>query len=137
MPGLSRSMALRIAAVLSAAMGVSNIVFSLPLLAQGAQAIDVDARVGVDTPPFFVVVLALILGVVALVAAYGTWKQQRWGIILTIIVNAVGGLSAVPGLLFPTPFSALWWSALLGVLGSLAVVVLCLWRGRGPAGAQV
>lgn len=124
MIGLSRSTALKIAAVLSFLSGAYSIIFTLPLIPQGAAAIDA----GSDSPPFVVLVLALILGIVAMVAAYGTWKQQRWGIVLTIIANVLNGLSALPGIFF-APNPTLWVSAVAGVLLSIAIVVLCLWRG--------
>ncbi len=133
MKALSRSTALKIAAALSFLMAVFTVVFAIPLLTRGADA--VDSVAGVEAPPFFILVISLILAIVAMVAAYGTWKQQRWGIILTIIVNTISGITALPGLIIPVPFSALWWSALPGVVIPILVVILCLWRGAKTAQA--
>ncbi|MFN8485407.1 MAG: hypothetical protein U0768_20395 [Anaerolineae bacterium] len=135
MKALSRATALKLAAALSFLVGAFNVISSVPFITRGAEA--VDSVAGVDTPPFFILILGLILGIVAMVAAYGTWKQRRWGIILTIIVNTVGGISALPGLVIPVPFSPLWWSAVVGVILSILIVVLCLWRGPKPVVAQV
>jgi uncharacterized membrane protein (UPF0136 family) len=122
---LTRPAALRIAAAISFLAGIWNIFATLPYVMAGPAA-------AVDTPPYVVIVSGLIFGVIAIVAAYGTWRQQRWGIVLTIIVNVLGGLSAVPGLFIaPTPYFAVL--ATFTVVLSIVVVVLCLWRSPKPA----
>ena len=127
---LSRSTALKTAAVLSFLLSASGVIFSLPLIAQGATAVDQ----GGETPPYFILLLALIVGVVGVVAAFGTWKGQRWGIILTIVANVVNGLGAAPGILFaPTP--GLLISASVTVVLGIAIIVLCLWPDRKLATA--
>ena len=127
---LSRSTALKTAAVLSFLLSASGVIFSLPLIAQGATAVDQ----GGETPPYFILLLALIVGVVGVVAAFGAWKGQRWGIILTILANVVNGLSAAPGMLFaPTP--GLLIAASVTVVLSIAIIVLCLWPDRKLATA--
>ncbi|OGO34264.1 MAG: hypothetical protein A2W35_12090 [Chloroflexi bacterium RBG_16_57_11] len=127
---LSRSTALKTAAVLSFLSSTYSVIFALPMIAQGAMAVDQ----GGDSPPYFVLVLAVILGVVGIVAAYGCWKQMRWGVILTIIVNLLGGLSAAPGILF-APTTQLFVSASVSVAISIVIIVLCLWPDRKLATA--
>ena len=122
---LSRSTALKTAAVLSFLASAYSIIFSLPMIAQGAAAVDQ----GGDAPPYFILVLAVILGVVGIVAAYGCWKGMRWGVVLTIIINLLGGLSAAPGILF-APSTELFISASAGVAISIVIIVLCLWPDR-------
>ena len=126
----SRSTALKIAAVLSFLASAYSIIFALPLIAQGAAAVDQ----GGQAPPYFVVMLGVILGVVGIVAAYGCWKQMRWGVILTIIANLYGGLSAAPGILI-APTNPLFVSAIVTVLISVVIIVLCLWPDRKLATA--
>jgi hypothetical protein len=126
----SRSTALKIAAVLSFLSSAFSVIFALPMIAQGASAIDQ----GGDSPPYFVLMLAVILGVVGIVAAYGCWKGMRWGVILTIIVNLLGGLSAAPGILF-APTTQLFVSAGVSVAISIVIIVLCLWPDRRLATA--
>jgi hypothetical protein len=121
----SRSTALKIAAVLSFLSSVYSVIFALPMIAQGASAVDQ----GGDSPPYFVLMLAVILGVVGIVAAYGCWKGMRWGVILTIIVNLLGGLSAAPGILF-APTTQLFVGASVSVVISIVIIVLCLWPDR-------
>ncbi len=124
---LSRSTALKIAALITFLVSLWTFIGSLPIIAQGAAALD-ESTPG---PPYFVVMLSFVLSTIGIVAAYGTWKQMRWGIILTIIINLLGGLSAAPGIIFrPTP--ELFMSAMFGVVVSIVVIVLCFWRDRKP-----
>lgn len=127
---LSRSTALKIAAVLSFLLSAYSIILGLPMMAQGSAAVNQ----GGEAPPYFILVLGVILGVVGMVAAFGCWKGMRWGIILTIIVNLLGGLSAAPGILF-APTSELFMAATAGVFFSIVIVVLCLWPDRKLATA--
>ena len=122
---LSRSTALKIAAVLSFLQGLYGIYLFLPYLPQGSAALNAD----LDTPPYIIVVIALALALVSIVAAYGAWQSQRWGIALTILVAALNALSGAPGILF-APTTALWVSATSGTVWSIIVIVLCLWRER-------
>ncbi len=130
MNGLSRSTALKIAAVLSFLLGAFGVVATLPLIFAGSVAVNGMA----NTPPFIVIVLGLMTGIVSVVAAYGAWKGQRWGVVLTIVANLVNGLSAVPGVLF-SPGPELWMLATLTVVVSIIIIVLCLWRDRRPVAA--
>lgn len=127
---MKRSKQTTIAAILTGIFGIYNIVASIPILAQGAEA--VNATAAVDNPPYFILVLALILGVVALVAAWGLWRNQRWAKIITILIMALGGLSALPGVLFAETLS-LRISAIAGVVIPLSVIVLILWRSPQTA----
>jgi hypothetical protein len=127
---LSRSTALKTAAVLSFLSSAYSIIFALPIIAQGAAAVDQ----GGDSPPYFVMMLAVILGVIGIIAAYGCWKGMRWGVILTIIINLLGGLSAAPGILF-APTTQLFVSASVSVVISIVIIVLCLWPDRKLATA--
>ncbi len=79
-----------------------------------------------DSPPYVVLVLTIILGAVGIVAAYGVWRAQRWGVILTIILRVVDSLSALPGLLSPNV--GLQLLALTGITLSALVIFLLLRR---------
>ena len=125
---LSRSTAVKTAAVLSFINSAFNVIVSVPFITRGVQAAVQDNQ----SPPYFIMLSALILGVIGLVAAYGTWKMQRWGIVLTILVNLINGLSAVPGIIF-RPTTSLFVSATVTVVVSIVIIVLCLWREPKPA----
>ncbi len=127
MKGLSRATALKIAAVLSVFMSLVSIATTLPLIARGATGVAQSS----DSPPYVILMVGLLTGVIGIVAAYGVWNQQRWGIILTILVNLVNGLGAVPGLLF-APQPGLLVTAVATVVVSILIVVFCLWRERKP-----
>jgi hypothetical protein len=127
MKGLSRTSALRIAAVLSVIMGIISIANVLPLIARGATGVAQSS----DSPPYAILMVALVTGVIAIVGAYGAWNQQRWGIILTILANLVNGLSAAPGILF-APQTGLMVVSIATVIISVLIIVLCLWRERKP-----
>ncbi len=127
MKSLSRPTALKIAAVLSVLMNAFSIISSLPLLAVGATA----ANRSPDSPPYFIILIALLMGVVGIVASYGVWKQQRWGIVLAIVANLLNGLSAAPGILFASG-PGMMATAVVTVIVCILIIVLCLWRERKP-----
>jgi hypothetical protein len=119
---MKRSIPTTIAAVLNAIWSLVNLVEAVPVLGMGADAVNTSQ----DMPPYSVVVLAVILGVIGLIASWGVWQNQKWAKIVVIIVGALGGLSALPGVLFaPTP--GLRMSAISGVVIPLAIIVLLLW----------
>lgn len=87
-----------------------------------------------DGIPLPVQLLGFALGAIGLVSAYGVWRNQRWGVVLTIIVRALDGISAAPGILFaPTPTTKAM--ASLGVVLAIAVIALLLWPKPRPATA--
>lgn len=94
----------------------------LPALMQGPPADGPLAGV-----PQVVLVVVALLGVAGLVSAYGAWQGQKWGIWLTIVVEAVNGILALPGVLVaPSTFART--SAIVGVLIALFVIVALLRR---------
>ena len=124
---LSLSTALKLAAILALALSILTIRDTIPSLIQGAEAVN---QAG-DAPPYFVIVLGFVLAIVRIVAAYGTWQNQRWGVVLILLATALDILAAVPGILFaPTPY--LWVGATLFTILGLVIIVLCLWRDRKP-----
>ena len=121
---MNRTKQTTIAAILQFLLSAFGIVASIPFLVQGAA--------GTEAPPFFVIVLAFIFAVLGMASAYGVWKNQKWGKILTIVLRAVDSLLAVPGVFSaPTPF--LWMAATISVGVSIIIIVLLLWRAPRPA----
>ena len=129
MSNLSRTNALKIAAVLSFVFGLVAVVTAILFIQNG----DVGDSAP-DAPPYFVMVAALVLGIVRLIGGYGAWRQQQWGILLTIFANAIDGVLAVPGILF-APTTGLQISAIITVIAAIVITVLCLWRDRRPVTA--
>jgi hypothetical protein len=130
MKTLSRSTALKVAAASAFLNGSSGLAMSLPLIGRGAANLDISN----DSPPYIIVMTSLVLSILLLIGAYGTWKQLRWGIVLTLMISAFGAISAVPGISV-APTTALWLEAIFGVIAGIATCILCLWRDpkRAPA----
>ncbi len=125
---ISRSTALKIAAVISLLLSVLSIPVTLSFLAQGANAVNTSPA----GPPYFVEVILFVTSIVGVVAAYGTWKQMRWGITITILISCINLLSSGPGLLFaPRPVGL--FASLVTVVLSILTIVFCLWRDPKPA----
>ena len=124
---LSRSNGLKIAAVIVLALALfSMIVYEIPFLTKGMAALDQAANAE-QGPPFFMVILEFAFDVLAIVAAYGTWKAQRWGVILIIIVSAFNCINnALLAAFAPWPETRIL-SAVAVVL-YLGVIYLCLRR---------
>lgn len=73
--------------------------------------------------PLPVKMIAVILGLTGLLAAYGLWNAKRWGMIVAIIVSALNALSAAPGLIAqPNPPAVIG----AGVTIVLAVLIIIL-----------
>ncbi|MFN2200181.1 MAG: hypothetical protein ACK2UO_03190 [Caldilineaceae bacterium] len=106
----------RWAVLIHAVNSVFLVVASFPILLNGPDS--QSSAIGI---PQMVIVAAALLGVAGLVSAYGAWQGQRWGIALTIVLEAVNGLLALPGLVFaPTESARI--SAIAGVVIALFVI---------------
>ncbi|WP_433824462.1 hypothetical protein ACQP2E_20160 [Actinoplanes sp. CA-015351] len=118
---MTRSTALKIAAVLSVLVALIGItMFDLPNLVLGAQ----DSR-----EPFAIVLGSFTSDVLALVAAYGAWRSQKWGAVLLIAVNAFWLVQAIGSLLFDTTAGETVFASVM-LAHHLVVITLCLWRER-------
>ena len=78
---------------------------------------------GSEGVPAVVLYSGILLGVAGLVASAGLWMLKKWGLWLTILVNVLGGLSAVPGV-GAAPNASLKAVAIVFVLISVLVIVL-------------
>ena len=127
MKRLSRLTALKLAAILACINALSGFAMSIPLIPRGAAYLDQV----VDSPPYFVVAASFALSIVMAIGAYGTWTNQRWGIILLLLSNAIGALLSAPGI-FAAPTKILAIAATFGTLFSIMIIILCLWRDPKP-----
>ena len=124
---LSRSNALKIAAVIVLVLTLFDVVvYELPFLTQGMAALDQAANAD-QGPPFFMVILGFTFDILAIVAAYGTWQTQRWGVILIIIVSAFNCLNNALAAIF-APWMATRITAAALIILYLGVIYLCLRR---------
>jgi Predicted membrane protein (DUF2127) len=118
--GQGPSTAHKIAAIINVAGAVFGIIWALPVLQGGAA----DS----DQVPYPVVILGFVLGILSVVSSYGVWKRQRWGVVLTIVLNAISFISGAPGILFgPTAFLVI--SSIVGCAANIVVIYLLLRRG--------
>ena len=108
-------------------LSLYNVISTFPILLQIPSAVDT-----VEGVPQTVIVLSALLGAVGLVSTYGAWQGQTWGIWLTIVVEVISGLLALPGVLF-APTQALRISAILGVVSTVFVIYALLHRPQVAA----
>lgn len=134
---LSRSTALKIAAVITLVLALLDLViYEIPPLMLGQVAVDQIANGDGSGPPFFMVLLQSAFDILAIVASYGAWRAQRWGVILVIVISAFSSLTGILGVLFAGDATTRIFAA-VGVVLSLAAIVLCLWRERVLQGHTV
>lgn len=118
---MTRSTALKIAAVLSVLVAIIGItLFDLPNLMLGAR----DSQ-----DPFAIVLGSFTSDVLALVAAYGAWRTQKWGAVLLIAVNAFWLVQAIGSLLFDATAGEMVFASLM-LVHHVVAITLCLWRER-------
>lgn len=75
------------------------------------------------------------LGLVSLVAGFGLWNLQRWGIILTLIIAALNIVSAAPGMI-SAPSLGLQVVTAAYVVLSLLIIVLVMLRSERKVAAS-
>lgn len=121
---MSRPRSYTIAVALLALYCLISLLIELPNLAGGAAPV-------AEGPPFALTVLNFTLAILGLVAAYGAWRVQKWGVVLAIVVAALGILTALPAILF-APLPAQLFAG-LGVVWSAAIIVLLLRPTPQPA----
>ncbi len=96
---MTRSRSVTIAAVLLFAYNVYDAVQAIPLLAQGTAT---DGNM--SKPPFAVSLLVFTLAILGIVAAYGVWRNEKWGKVLGLVVTALNILyTLIPLMVAPLP----------------------------------
>ena len=122
---MHRSRALLTAVWLNVFVAVTSIAFALVFLPRGSDQVD-------DAVPYPVIVLGLVLGVVGLMSSYGLWRKERWGVVVTLVVQILQIVTGAPGAVFgPDAFTRVASVVLLFV--NAAVIVLLLRRAERRA----
>jgi hypothetical protein len=120
---MSRSRNYTIAAALAGVLSLVNTILALILLPQGADKINHSS----NQPPYTVLLIEVVVGLIGLVAAYGVFRTQRWGVILTLVLMVINVLISLPGIPFgPTMFDKV--SSAAGVLVAGAAIYFLLRR---------
>jgi uncharacterized membrane protein (DUF2068 family) len=106
------------AAMLQVLHSAMYVIITIPFLMRGADR--------PDPPPFLVDLLLFAVAVLGFIASYGVWRNQRWGVLVTIALCVLAGLLHLPGLLFAP-----------GIIGKIetvaslilvvAIIILLLW----------
>jgi peptidoglycan/LPS O-acetylase OafA/YrhL len=91
---MSRSRNYVVAAVLAGLLSLANTIVALVLMSQGADHINHSS----NQPPYAVIVVEVIIGLIGIVAAYGVFRTQRWGVILTLVLMVINVLISLPGI---------------------------------------
>jgi hypothetical protein len=104
----------RWAAVLSVVVALMGLIgYDVPSLIDGADA---------SPDPYWLVIGSFASDVVALIAAYGTWQRQRWGVVLLIVANVYWMVQVVGTLFDPVDGADVAFALVMGV-----VHVFTLW----------
>lgn len=127
---MTRPRTFTVAAVLMLIYSLIAIAFELPNLLLG---LDAETQYNGDGPPFFLVLLNVVVGAMGVVAAFGVWRMQKWAVVLTIVLAAIGILTSLPAILFAPGMLKL--GGAVGVLLAAAIIALLLWPQ--PKGSPV
>jgi hypothetical protein len=120
---MSRSRNYTIAAVLAGLLSLANTIVALVLLPQGSDKINHSS----DQPPYAVILIEVVVGLIGIVAAYGVFRTQRWGVILTLVLMVINVLISLPGIPFgPTAFDKV--SSAVGLVVAAAAIYFLLRR---------
>jgi 4-amino-4-deoxy-L-arabinose transferase-like glycosyltransferase len=115
---MSRSRNYVVAAVLAGLLSLANTVVALVVISQGADHINHSS----NQPPYAVIVIEVIVGLIGMVAAYSVYRTQRWGVVLTLVLMIVNVLISLPGIPFgPTTFDK------VGSAVGLVVAAAAIW----------
>lgn len=121
---MNRSPLYKTAVILFALLSLFTVVAFVPALLGGPSNQGVAAGI-----PQVIIIMATLSGVAGLIAAYGAWRGQKWGIWLAIILCAINTLSALPGVT-AAPSILARNSAILTVVVSIFVIVVLLRRPK-------
>ncbi len=104
------------AVIVHACNSIFLVLATFPALMKGPQGHTITEGV-----PQQVLVASAFLGVAGLISAYGAWHYQKWGIVVSILTEAVNGILALPGILLaPSLFARI--TAILSVIISFFVI---------------
>lgn len=111
----TRAGRLRAAAIVAVVIAIVSIaIFDLPALAKGSAD---------SSDPFALVLGSFATDVLALIAAYGAFRRQRWGVIVLVVVVSFWAFQAAAELIDGD-------AALGGIM--LGVSLMCLWCCLAP-----
>lgn len=120
---MSRPRNYTIAAVLAGGLSLANAIVALILLPQGSEKVNHSN----NQPPYAVILIEVVIGLIGIVAAYGVYRTQRWGVITTLVLMVINVLISLPGIPFgPTTFDKI--TSVIGLLVAAAAIYYLLRR---------
>lgn len=119
---MTRPRTFAIAAVLMFLFSLISIAIETPNLMLGLAA---ETQYNGDGPPFFLSLLNVVAGAMGLIAAIGVWRMQKWAVVLTIVLAAIGILTSLPAILFAPGMLKL--GGVVGLVWAAAIIALLLW----------
>jgi predicted membrane channel-forming protein YqfA (hemolysin III family) len=119
--------------MLAGLLSLANAIVALALLPQGSAKLKASG----NQPPYAVIIVEVIIGLIGVVAAYGVFRVQRWAVVLTLVLMVVNVLISLPGIPFgPTTFDKV--ASAGGLLASGGAIFFLLRRdGRTRTAAEV
>lgn len=110
---IGRARLWRVAAAVSVLVAfVGLALYDVPGLIDGASA---------SSDPYWVVLGSFASDVIALIAAYGAWRRQVWGVVLLIVVNVFWTVQAITTLFDPVNDADVVFSLVMAALHGLAL----------------
>lgn len=135
---MNRTRSITIAAILVVVHGILNLM-SAPRILSGVRTGLPSPPGSPSGPPFWAGLLFMTLGVACLFAAYGLWKNQKWGKVVAIVTSAIDApflLGNVIGDIMAQNYMLAFVFTLL-TLACVLIIVLVLRREPGEPGLQV
>ncbi len=111
-----------IAAIMTFVFSALGLATTFPSLAQGSIAVNH----GLVDWSYVLLVISMITNAMGLVSAYGVWRNQKWGVILTIILSVLNGLPTLPGVVF-APTVGIKLLAATATIINIIIIALLLW----------
>lgn len=89
-----------------------------------------------ETPPMFVALILLALGVISLACIFGVRKASRHALLVLLVIRGLSALSAVPAFLVPDVPAVAKAAAGASIAGTLIGMALVLGGHRVQVGAR-
>jgi len=130
---MNRSTSTTVAAILVFAIGVAGMISAVRILSAGIEGLPpVPELGGAGGPPFWAGLLFMVLAVASLFAAFGLWKNQKWGKVVAIVTCTIFGLFTLGDVLGSVMARQYAFASGFGLLLGACVLAIILVLRREP-----